>query len=146
MEDFIPSFYLIPEEGKTREDKIVEFMDFTAPNMGSIPSDGFMLTRVVIDILYTQQIMAWVDHAISVKKIDRISYNNKKIELKSWYHHVNSDLFKYDKTKDDYQNLRFKIEQETLEFMKYTLCTDLYEFDGCAINVKHDALKFFLKK
>lgn len=30
--------------------------------------------------------------------------------------------------------------------MKYTLCTDLYEFDGCAIVVKHDALKFFLKK
>lgn len=49
---------------------------------------------MIMDILYTEQIIAWVEHALTVKKIDKISYTNKKNELKTWYHHINNDLFK----------------------------------------------------
>lgn len=63
----------MPEDGKSRDDKIIEFKDAVAPAMGSIPSDAFIYTKVIQDIIYTEQIIAWTDHALSVKKIDKIS-------------------------------------------------------------------------
>lgn len=86
--------------------------------MGKVPTDAIVLQKLIMDVVYTMKIQQWIQIAIEKKRIDKIHYTNKQNELKHWYHHLNSDLFKYEQSKDDYHNLIFKIEQETIEFKK----------------------------